>query len=103
MVSRRRPLLLLVCLCLTGYFGYHSLKGRHGLEARAELISRQQRLDVELARLVAVRTRLEREVRLLSEEAPDADLVEEIARDMLGFAYPGDRIILEARARRPQG
>ncbi len=39
-----------------------------------------------------MRAKLERDVALLKPELPDADLVEEIARDVLGFARPSDRV-----------
>jgi cell division protein FtsB len=50
-------------------------------------------LDFEIRTLEAARSGLKRDVALLSPELPDADLVEEIARDVLGFVKPGDRII----------
>jgi hypothetical protein len=34
-------------------------------------------------------------------DAADPDLVDEIARDLLGFAHPEDRIIAVRRAERP--
>ena len=40
-----------------------------------------------------MRSKLERDVALLSPEVPNADLVEEIARDVLGYVHPSDRII----------
>lgn len=83
-----------VCLCLAAYFGYHTIQGRHGLEARSSLISRASTLDAEIRALEAVRSRLERDVTLLSEAAPDPDLVEDIAREMLGFARPSERILI---------
>lgn len=91
-----------VCLCLAAYFGYHTIQGRHGLEARSRLISRASTLDAEIRALEAVRTRLERDVALLSDADPDPDLIEELAREMLGFARPGERIvILDRPAARP--
>jgi cell division protein FtsB len=43
-----------------------------------------------------VRAKLERDVALLKPDLPDADLVEEIARDVLGFARPTERIYSSA-------
>lgn len=90
----------IVCLCLAAYFGHHTVQGRHGLEARSRLISRASTLDAEIRALEVVRSRLERDVALLSEANPDADLVEDIAREMLGFARPGERILIVSRPRR---
>ena len=87
--------MLLVCLCLTAYFGYHAIQGRHGLEARSRLIERSRALEREIRALETVRVRLEREVALLAEVNPDPDFIDEIARLRLGFARAGDRILIE--------
>lgn len=92
---RARPRLLLVllsCLGLTGYFTYHAIHGRHGLETRTSLISRSAALEFEIKGLETVRAMLQRDVALLYPERPHPDIVEEIARDVLGFVHPEDRI-----------
>jgi cell division protein FtsB len=81
---------------LTAYFAYHAFNGRHGLEARQDLIERSNLLEFEIRSLEAVRAKLERDVALLKPDLPDADLVEEIARDVLGFARPTERIYSRA-------
>jgi len=81
---------------LTAYFAYHAFNGRHGLEARQTLIERSNLLEFEIRSLEAVRAKLERDVALLKPDLPDADLVEEIARDVLGFARPTERIYSSA-------
>lgn len=78
---------------MTAYFAYHAIHGRHGLNARAELLERTALLDFELKSLNTVRAKLEHDVALLTPEVPNADLVEEIARDVLGYVHPSDRII----------
>jgi cell division protein FtsB len=88
----RRSLVSLFCLTLLGYFAYHALTGKHGFEARSKLFERSQALDAEIARLEAVRARLERDIRLLNERDPD--LIEELAADVLGFVRPGDRVVV---------
>ena len=87
--------MLLVCLCLTAYFGYHAIQGRHGLEARSRLIDRSAQLEREIGALEIVRSRLQREVALLDERSPNPDYIDELAREELGFALPGDRLIIE--------
>jgi len=82
----------LVCLCALAYFAHHAIKGKRGLEARSRLIERSRVLEPQIARLEAARTRLERDVRLLN--ARDPDIIEELAIEVLGFARPGDRIIV---------
>jgi cell division protein FtsB len=88
-------LVLLACLGSSAYFDYHAIHGRHGLDARNQLMERSNLLDFEIKSLEAVRSRLERDVGLLAPEIPDADLVEEVARDVLGYVHPADRIVLE--------
>ena len=80
---------------LAVYFGYHAIQGRHGFDARSRLIERSRALEREIRALEIVQARLRREIGLLNETNPDPDLVDEIARDMLGFARPGDRLIVE--------
>ena|SRR5512134_2199988 len=89
----RQSLVVLVCFGLTAYFAHHAFYGRHGFEARQNLIERSSILEFEVRSLAAVRARLERDVALLSPELPHPDLVEEIARDVLGYAHPDDRIV----------
>lgn len=84
--------MLLSCLGLTGYFSYHAIHGRHGLETRTSLISRSTALEFEIKGLETVRAMLQRDVALLSPDPPHPDMVEEIARDVLGWVHPDDRI-----------
>ncbi len=87
---------VLCCLALSAYFAHHAIHGRYGLEAKNKLMERSSLLDFEISSLEAVRSKLARDVALLSPELPDADLVEEVARDTLGFATPTDRILLQS-------
>ena len=84
----------LACMSLTAYFVYHIRYGRHGLEARSELQERSALLDFEVRGLEAVRTRLRHDVALLSPEIPNADIVEETARDVLGYVRADDKIVV---------
>ena len=100
-VGRKRPrtrvrqvLVLLACLLSTAYFAHHAVYGRHGLEARNQLVERASLLEFEIRSLEAVRSKLERDVALLSPELANPDLVEETARDVLGYVHPADRIIV---------
>jgi cell division protein FtsB len=89
-------LVLLACLTSSAYFGCHALHGRHGIEARDRLVERANLLDFEIKSLEAVRDKLKRDVALLSPDRPDADLVEEIARDVLGYVHPQDVLVSSA-------
>lgn len=89
----RQSLVLLFCLGLTSYFAYHIVYGRHGLLARQSLVERASLLEFEMKSLEAVRARLRRDVTLLAPELPDPDIVEETAREMLGFVHAEDKVI----------
>jgi len=86
--------LALACLSLSAYFAHHALHGRHGLEARTAAHERGEILQIELTSLDAVRTRLQRDVGLLSAVPPNPDIVDEIAREVLGYVHPRDRVHL---------
>lgn len=91
----RQVLVLLSCLSSSAYFGYHALHGRHGLVARNQLIERSNLMEFEIKSLEAVRMKLERDVALLAPELPNPDMVEEIARDVLGYVHPNDILVAE--------
>jgi cell division protein FtsB len=94
-VSQRRQLLVaLCCLFALGYLGVHAFHGRHGLESRQRLIARSEILSGEIGRLETVRRALGRDVALLTPDRPDPNFIEELAVDVLGFARPGDRVVI---------
>lgn len=96
----KRPLqsiiVLLGCAALAVYFGYHTLYGKHGLRAQAQLVERRAYVEQRLEALEAVHARLRRDIALLNPDAPDADLIEELARARLGFAFPDETILVSA-------
>lgn len=57
------------------------------------MIERSNVLEFEIKSLDAVRSHLARDVALLAPDQPAPDMVEEVARDVLGFSYPGDSIL----------
>lgn len=78
---------------MTGYFMHHAIYGRHGFEVRVRLIERSSMLEFENKSLEAVRSNFARDIALLAPDTPAPDMVEEIARDVLGYSYPTDKII----------
>jgi cell division protein FtsB len=92
------PLVLLGSLALAVYFAHHALTGSHGFQARQKLIERASMLDREIGRLDAVRTRLRRDVALLTPDKPDADMVAIIAADVLGYV-PADAVVIAPASR----
>lgn len=92
--------LIAASVALAGYFAQHMLHGRHGLDAHWRLAERRVALERDIAGLQDRAARLRRDVDLLGPDIADPDLVEEIAREVLGFGRPGDIVI---RARRSAG
>lgn len=94
----KQGVVVLFCSGLIAYFGHHAIYGRHGLEARTRLIERSSLLDFEARSLDAQRAKLQRDVALLARAKPHPDLIEEVARDVLGFVKSDDIVVL-----RPHG
>ena len=91
------PVVLLGSLAATAYFACHVVGGTHGLLAQHRLMERSTEVEREIASLEVVRSRLKRDVTLLAEQPPDPDIVEEVARDVLGLVRPGDQILIDRR------
>jgi len=84
---------------MSAYFVQHTIAGTHGLIARARLAERSLVLQRVTLALEAVRDRLKRDVALLSADPPSPDLIDELARSVLGFSRPGEAVVLTT----PQG
>ena len=91
--------MLLGCLAASAYFVHYTISGTHGLAARSRLTERSNVLKQEIASLEALRRRLRRDVDLLAGTHPHPDLVEELARSVLGFTRLGDLVVVEAASR----
>ena len=87
----------LLALSAGGYFGYHLQNGDHGLTAQADLESRRDVLEGELAGLREIRQRIERDVALLRPESLDPDMLDERARAILNLAHQDDLVMLKRR------
>ena len=90
----RQTTVVLLCLGLATYFGYHAIKGRHGLEAHLRLNAKERALKEQLVDLGAVLSHLKRDVALLEDEHVDEDSLDEAARSVLGYAADGDVVML---------
>ncbi len=97
MVSHRRRRTILTALGLylfaaafIGYFGVNAFTGNHGLRAQADLDQQLAAMQQELSGLKAERMQWERRVSLLRSDGIDPDMLDERARELLGFADPRD-------------
>ena len=94
MLARLRPYLSTAALALLiFYFGFHAFTGEGGIlrtnQRDATLLAKQR----ELAEVTAQRRDLEIRAQLLRDQSLSADLLEERARSLLGFADPRDYVI----------
>ncbi|HHN66907.1 MAG TPA: septum formation initiator family protein [Thermopetrobacter sp.] len=92
-----RLVIMAVCLAAYGFFGWHLTKGPRSLayqqSVRQELAAARARLDAVVAR----RERQEAIVARLRADSLDPDMLDEQARRLLGFARPGEIVILSDR------
>lgn len=84
----------IVCLSLLGYFGWHASQGPRGFAYTDGLAKDAEARMQELARLTAVREKADAKVALMRPDSIDPDMLDELARAMLGAARPEDLIVL---------
>jgi cell division protein FtsB len=87
-----------VSVALLGYFAWHGLEGPRGFPYRDRLTADARRLGDELGVIRQHREALERKVSYLRPQSIDPDLLDEMARAMLGMTRPGELVVL----RQPQ-
>jgi cell division protein FtsB len=94
MFERLRPFIpSLLLAVLIAYFGYHALTGDRGLLTSGQRDETLASRTAELKQVRAERMDLEARARLLRDSSLSADLLEERARSLLGFADPRDYVI----------
>lgn len=87
-------LALNLALVLVGvYFGLSAVQGNSGLFQRLEIESKAEGLRAELAALEAETARKENLTRRLSDHFLDLDLLDQQAREILGYARSDEIII----------
>lgn len=87
--------LIYPALALTAavYFAMSSLRGEDGLYRRIELQSEASRLRVDRAALASEVEGLQNRTRRLSDDFLDIDLLDQQARDILGYVRPDEIVI----------
>ena len=94
MLASLRPYLSTAALALLiFYFGYHAFTGEGGLLQSDKRDATLTAKASELKRLTVQRHDLEVRAQLLRDNSLSADLLEERARSLLGFADPRDYVI----------
>ena len=94
MFERLRPFIPSALIAvLIAYFGFHALTGERGLLTSGQRDETLTARTAELQQIRAERLDLEARARLLRDSSLSADLLEERARSLLGFADPKDYVI----------
>ncbi|QIG51145.1 septum formation initiator family protein [Nordella sp. HKS 07] len=94
MVKRKFDLIvMLVCMGLLGYFGWHGYYGPRSFDHRDALAAKAEALNVKVAAIRDERQALERKVSLMRPQSIDPDMLDELARSTLDFGKPGELIV----------
>jgi len=92
--ARIRPYLPTAALAfLIIYFGFHAFTGDRGLLSSTQRDATLVAKTAELEKVRSQRQDLEARAKLLRDTSLSADLLEERARSLLGFAHPKDYVI----------
>ncbi|GGB12776.1 FtsB family cell division protein [Allosediminivita pacifica] len=78
---------------LAAYFVFAAVQGDFGIFRRAEILGEQHQLDAELAVLEKDVSRFENLTRRLSDEFLDIDLLDQQARDVLGYIRSDEIVV----------
>jgi cell division protein FtsB len=93
-VKRKFDLIvMMVCLSLLGYFGWHGHYGPRSFDHRDALETKAASLDHKLTQIRNEREALERRVSLMRPQSIDPDMLDELARSTLDYGKPGDLIV----------
>ena len=84
---------MMVCMALLGYFGWHGYYGPRSFAHRDEAHARVAQLEEKLAAIRQESGKLEARVQLMRPESIDPDMLDELARRELEYAKPGDLIL----------
>ena len=80
-------------MLVAAYFTFTAVQGNYGLFQRIQIEAERDRLANQLAQLRAETAEMEILTRRLSDDFLDLDLLDERARDVLGYVRP-DEIVL---------
>ena len=85
-----------LAIAFISYFGFHSINGERGLNARQSFERRTAELELRLDALVSERKRLQRQVMLLPQNGPVVrDMLDEQAREALNLTRPNEIVIYD--------
>ena len=80
-------------LAVGAYFTFTAVQGNYGLFQRIQIEAEAERLELQLAALREEKDRMEVLTRRLSDEYLDLDLLDERARNVLGYKRPDELVL----------
>jgi cell division protein FtsB len=86
-------IVMAMCLLLFGLYGWHAQYGPRGFDNQASLMGQVVTLESERDGIRARREALEARVSLLRPETIDPDMLDEMARRVLGFVRQDDVLV----------
>ena len=94
MLKRQFDLIvMIVCMSLLGYFGWHGYYGPRSFDHRDALAAKAEALNGKVAAIREERQALESKVSLMRPQSIDPDMLDELARTTLDFGKPGELIV----------
>jgi len=81
---------------MVAYFSYHMISGGRGIIAYFKLSNEISQLYAELESVRAERINLEHKANLLKSKSLDIDLLEERAKEVLGYAKPQETLYISS-------
>lgn len=86
-------LLLTLAVTLGGYFTFAAVQGDYGVFKQVQLAAENKTLTAERDRLAMELAAMQNLTRRMSDDYLDLDLLEEQARDVLGYLRPDEIVI----------
>lgn len=86
-------LLFTAPLCITAYFTFAAVQGDYGVFRRAEIVEDRRALKRELDVLHVEVAQLENLTKRLSDDFLDLDLLDQQARDVLGYVRADEIVV----------
>jgi cell division protein FtsB len=86
-------LLLTLAVTLGGYFTFAAVQGDYGVFKQVQLAAEHKTLTAERDRLAQDLAAMQNLTRRMSDDYLDLDLLEEQARDVLGYMRPDEIVI----------
>ena len=85
--------IFVACIGLAVYFSFAAVQGDYGLFRRAEINDDNVKLENELKMLQAEVARMENLTKRMSDDYLDLDLLDQQARDILGYVGANELVI----------